>query len=109
MMTTNRLSLDEARQIADTIRQQLGGRKFEVMTGAHSFSFEPNGTLMFKLPAKGLRGYAVKISLNGLDLYDMEFIKLKRNYEFERETVENVYDDQLRTVFTKHTGLDTSL
>lgn len=102
----------DAKQVAATILEQLGGNKFRAMTGAHSFMSDTNGngSLTFKYPhRKGFSHSAVKITLNGSDLYDMEFIDMNRKMEFTRKTIENVYDDQLQSVFTSETGLVTRL
>lgn len=95
-------------EIAKTILEQLGGRKFVVMTGAKKF-LVGNRSLLFRLPAKG--GWAkrginiVTVTLNGLDLYDVEF---KRLFKLEVKTVaeeSGVYAEDLQKVFTEHTGL----
>lgn len=96
------------REIARTILEQLGGKKFVVMTGASGFQ-PGNRSLTFRLPAQG--GWAkhginiVSVQLNGFDLYDMQF---KRFYRLEVKLVEaatNVYAEDLQAVFTNHTGL----
>ncbi len=100
----------EAEYTAKTIAAQLGGNRFQAMTGAHSFTFDADGSLTFKYPTrKGFKLSAVKITLNVLDLYDVEFIDMKRNYEIVKKSVNNVYNDQLQSVFTAETGLYTSL
>lgn len=54
-----------------------------------------------------------RITLNGKDLYDMEFLKKKRGvFEFGMETVKKFEDlmcDQLKDVFEEFTGLRLSL
>lgn len=96
------------REIARTILEQLGGRKFVAMTGAQSFLVGDH-SVTFRLPAKG--GWAkhginiVKVTLNGLDLYDLEF---KRLFKLEVKKVaeeSGVYAEDLQKVFTEHTGL----
>lgn len=100
----------ESKQVAETILAQLGGGRFIAMTGANSFTSGENGELTFKYPRrKGFSHSAVKISLNVMDTYDVEFIDMRRNMTFERKTIANVYNDQLQTVFTAETGLLTSL
>ncbi len=104
------LTATERKEIANIILGQLGGNRFIAMTGANSFSFGENGELTFKYPhRKGFAISGVKIAVNAMDLYDMEFIDLNRKNEFTRETVENVYCDQLQDVFASKTGLRTSL
>ena len=100
-----------AKQIADTIRMQMGGNRLAVMTGAKNFTFDTNGELSFRIPRAKNGINCVRISLNGLDLYDMELIKIKRGtYELiEINKATNVYNDQLQAVFTENTGLYTHL
>lgn len=96
------------REIARTVLEQLGGRRFVAMTGARNI-LAGNRSLSFRLPAKG--GWAkrginiVTVTLSGLDLYDVEF---KRLYRLEVKTVaeeSGVYAEDLQKVFTEHTGL----
>lgn len=97
-------------QVAQTILQQLGGNRFCVMTGAKNFVGGEN-TLQFKLPARFAKQgiNVVKVTLNALDLYDVEFGKLWGvNYKVI-ETVEGLYFDMLQKTFKDITGLDTHL
>jgi hypothetical protein len=102
-------------QVANTILQQLGGRRFTVMTGAHSFSGGPN-SLTFKIPRNNARRIAaVRITLTPADLYDIEFLAFRGsfragNYRVETvATCSGVYCEDLRSLFTSETGLATSL
>lgn len=94
-----------ANSIAETILAQLGGRKFIVMTGARDFVGSPDA-LSFKLPRPSPFN-AVRITLTSLDLYTVTFYKGKM-FKPVKE-VAGVYADQLRSVFTSATGLETSL
>lgn len=96
--------------IAETILEQLGGRKFCVMTGAKHLMSYDNG-LQIKLPSNfatdGIN--VVRISLTPSDEYSIEFGKLcGLNYKVLR-TVDGIYCDMLQEVFTRYTGLDTHL
>lgn len=105
---------------AKTILQQLGGNKFIAMTGAKNFVALENG-IKFNIGRNSSKANTVKITHNGLDLYDVEFIKFtpfKFNMktgairEEKSETVatlENYYDDMLQDGFTRITGLNTYL
>lgn len=97
-------------QVAQTILQQLGGKKFIAMTGASSFSGSPD-TLSFRIPkTKGIAG--VRITLDQSDTYTMTFVRLKKVNgftDYDNIVVAGVYADQLRSIFTKETGLYTSL
>ena len=60
--------------IANTILNQLGGNRFVAMTGAKNFVALENG-IRFKIGRNKSKANTVKITVNGLDLYDIEFIK----------------------------------
>ena len=105
------MDTQEAKRIAETILAQLGGHKFGVMTGARNYRFDTDGSLSFMLP--GNRINYVKITLNSLDLYDIDFRHTRRRRGFYEQTVishhDNIYADMLRGIFEKETGLRTSL
>ena len=95
--------------IAKTILEQLGGNKFRVMTGAKNLMGFENGLVM-KLGRNSSNSNYLKITLNSMDTYDMEFAKLTRMGEKKSVTeYNNIYNDMLRSVFTEHTGMYTSL
>ena len=93
----------DKRQAAVTLKQ-LGGNKFIAMTGAKNFGFGANG-LSFKIGRNAKAVNYVVIDLNGKDLYDIKFQKGTRVLK----QVNDVYADQLQKIFTKHTGMYTSL
>lgn len=98
------------REVAAIIYSQIGGDRFKVMTGAHSFSAAEQG-LTFKLP----RGKYFFVKLNGKDLYDLS---LWRSGYFRgdkwiqadcKKKSHDVHVEQLQETFTEMTGLYTSL
>lgn len=98
--------------IAQTILQQLGGKRFAVMTGAHTFT-DDGDALTFRLPGKS--GYVkdginvVRVRLTAADDYEVEFFRHRgMTWEIVYKT-DGIYCDQLREVFENHTGLRTSL
>lgn len=98
-------------QIAQTILAQLGGNKFLAMTGAkHLMYSDKDRFFSFRLPRAAKNGINhVKITLNGSDLYDVTYGKVRGlNYTVVAE-VEDVYFDSLRESFEYRTGLATSL
>ena len=113
--------------VANTIRQQLGGNRFDCMTGARLHLAHPaengnRGALSFHLPRGAKDGINyVKITLMGSDTYTVEFIKigprpsLKQMMAGKEQTIttvkklEDIYADQLPTVFSRVTGLDHRL
>jgi hypothetical protein len=92
---------------AETILEQLGGRRFIAMTGAKQFiKWDAKKMITFKIP-KGKDGIRfIMITLNGKDLYDMEFQTLSGRTV---KKVNDVYNDQLQEIFTENTGLYTHL
>jgi hypothetical protein len=95
---------------ANTILAQLGGNKFLAMTGAKHLMTGGND-LTFKLPSRFAKDgiNCVRVTLNGMDLYDVEFMKIRGAKVSEVASVEMVYADQLAGIFTAKTGLDTAL
>ena len=90
------------------ILDQLGGSKFIAMTGARDLLAGPD-SFHFKI-GRNKGGYkGVKIDLDNMDLYRVTFWKLNRKYELVSNVFYGIYADQLQSLFTKHTGLDTHL
>lgn len=105
-MNTTRSNL----QVAETIQLQLGGGRFDVMTGSHSFVGDVN-YLSFQVGRNPKGVTHVRVTLDANDTYSITFYKFNRR-TLELKTlasVDGVYADQLRATFTTHTGLLTSL
>ena len=97
-------------EVAQTIKSQLGGRIFSVMTGAKNFIAINGGVLSFKVGQNCKRVNRVSVLYDtASDLYDMEFGRVWGSNYKVLEKVEGVYFDQLQGVFTTHTGLETRL
>jgi hypothetical protein len=102
--------------VGQVIYEQLGGNRFKVMTGAHSFTADRN-SLTFKLPVKSNSGRikGVLIELTPEDTYTMKFFREAGSFkqgDYRIEMVKeytDVYCDQLQGLFTLTTGLYTSL
>lgn len=106
---------EEQQQIAQTILAQLGGNRFVAMTGASSFSSwhatgNIRGGLTFRIPQTNkIRARSVQIYLMDTDTYRVQFATMKK-YDFViLATHDDVYADNLRTIFESVTGLYTSL
>lgn len=102
---------------ADITLQQLGGRRrLGVMIGAYDFFSDNDGqTLTFKFKMCK-EANCVKITLNAMDTYDIEFIKIgrlsKKTWTVpvrKVKTYEGVYADQMQEVIESFTGLYMSL
>ena len=95
--------------VAREILNQLGGNKFRVMTGAKNLMGFENGLVM-KIGRNSSNSNYLKITLNSMDLYDMEFAKVSRMGEKKSvREYNNVYNDSMVEVFEKHTGMYTKL
>jgi hypothetical protein len=99
------------KKVAQTILKQLGGNKFIAMTGSKNFACD-NTKLTFRFPQNGPRGeksnYCI-IKLNGLDLYDVTFKRIRGVKITDVSEHNNIYDDMLQGLFTMCTGLNTTL
>ena len=103
-------SVNEARLDPKQLLQQLGGNKFIMMTGAKNLAVDKaKNTLHMKIGrnAKGVNH--LRIKLTGADLYDMEFLQVRAGKVKVKAKVKGIYADQLQKMFTKHTGMYTSL
>ena len=103
-------SVNEARLDPKQLLQQLGGNKFIMMTGAKNLAVDKaKNTLHMKIGrnAKGISH--LRIKLTGADLYDMEFLQIRAGNIKVKAKVKGIYADQLQKMFTKHTGMYTSL
>jgi len=103
------MTRDEAKQTAETILRQIGGRQFMAMTGARNMAFDHDGSLSFRFPGHGTGPNYCKITLNGLDLYDMTFARIRGGHVKDVDQHGGLYFDQIRGVFERVTGLRTSL
>lgn len=111
-----------------TIAEQLGGNRFLAMTGSKFLYHgqDDNGYvyLVVKLARNQSRSQYLKIQYNSMDLYDLEFFRIKRtqNPEYKAigikiyneehiilKTFEGVYGEDLQEIFTDVTGMYTRL
>lgn len=95
--------------IAQTILEQLGGRRFVAMTGTKDFVSGEN-YLKFKLP-RGVKNKAthVMITLQPNDTYFVEFLKWNgKGLVFKAVSQHNeIYCNTLQELFTTETGFYT--
>ena len=101
----------DSMSVANTILAQLGGNRFTAMTGAKNF-IGGSMFLGFEIGKNSSPANRVTITYSqARDLYSMTFLKAKRGGldTVELKRFDNVYADQLRSVFTEYTGLETSL
>jgi len=100
-----------AHEVANTIHAQLGGNRFDVMTGSYAFTTYIRNNcagLQMRLRRNSANARGLAISLDeATDTYTLYFYN-KRNAE-PFKTIERVYTEDLQHVFTSVTGLYTSL
>jgi len=94
--------------VANTILEQLGGRKFVVMTGAKNPVGSEN-SLSFRLPKAAKSINAVKITLDPSDTYSVEFGRVHGGVYRVIEKHSDIYCDQLVSLFEQTTKLVTRL
>ncbi|HJG89326.1 hypothetical protein [Barnesiella viscericola] len=99
--------------IAQTILEQIGGRRFAVMTGSKNFTDLGNGLLM-NLAKNTTSANRLEIIYDEVtDLYNMRFYRKtfsKKTFESKTKDIakyEGVYFDMLEYIFTEETGLYT--
>ena len=102
---------EQRKEVARIIAKQLsrggGYGRLQCMIGASNFVVLENG-LSFRFPRNGRDGYKVnyvKITLNGLDLYDVEFGRIHGLKYTVVTKHENAYNDSLEDLFYNATGL----
>jgi hypothetical protein len=103
--------------VAQTILEQIGGRRFLMMTGAKNLTSRADGLSMV-LP--DTRYGKSRVSVNGtifvfavilspMDDYTLRLCSVKNFESKVIEEVQGVYCDQLEDIFTSMTGLYTRL
>ena len=97
------MSENQKLQVAHTILEQLGGPRIKHFLGTKFFVGDSN-SLMFDYDGC-LASNKVKITLNDMDTYDIEFYQI-RGTEFETvETLNDVYAEDLIGIYERTTGL----
>jgi hypothetical protein len=94
--------------IAQTILDQVGQRPLWLLGASDLIADDKS--LMFKF--RGCKQYSkIRITLNALDLYDIEFIKLGRAPKFKVtiDRMDNVYATDMHKLIEQKTGLYLSL
>ncbi len=92
--------------IGETIFQQIGGGTYFMLGGKCGLQLE-NG-LSFRIRGSKEVNY-IKITLNAMDLYDMEFGKIWGSKYTVKANHKNVYADMMHGLIEQETGLATRL
>ena len=93
---------------ANETLKQLGGNKFIAMTGAKDF-IKSDNSIGFKIGRNNKNVNFIKITLNSMDTYDIEFINIRKFKSSIKSEARGIYWDMLQEIFTQHTGLHTCL
>ena len=96
------------KKVAVEILRQLGGNRFIAMTGAKNFGCT-NNSFVCQIPMKKDRISHIKITLNALDTYDLEFISIYGSKYKLVSTFEGAYNDMLKDIIEDKTGLYLTL
>lgn len=96
--------------VAIEILRQLGGNKFLAMTGARNLACD-NNSMSFQLSQNMTRDRIshVKITLNAMDTYDIEYFNIRGTNIKKVDTFECAYCDMLVDVVSERVGLAFSL
>lgn len=96
--------------VANTILSQMGGTsRLSAMIGANSFVGSDN-SVAFRFKARASNGSnAFRVTLDPSDTYTIEFLSLRGSSRKVKETLSDVYAEDLKPIFEKKTGLYLSL
>lgn len=111
METLNKVSVDQANEVAHEILNQLGGAgRLRAMISAHNFISHQDkmGGLSFRFKGSTKANYC-KIILNGNDYYDIELGKVHGLRYTVQDKSEDMDSDQMYEHFQKFTGLTLTL
>lgn len=104
------ITTEKEKEIYKNILNQLGGNKFNVMTGAYNHTMSTGEYFNFACRFKGSKkANYIEIKLNSNDLYDIKFYKIGKIKCLCVKTFENISCDNLKSTFESFTGLYTSL
>lgn len=96
---------DEDIAIAQTMLNQLGGKRLELMTGAYGFIYSPSArALSFKFQSSPTAN-CLTITLDADNTYSLEFWLIQDAAFTLVERYDEVYFDQLIDLFESTTGL----
>ena len=97
-----------AYEIEQETLRQLGGNKFIALTGAKNF-VAGDGVLAFRIPKASQGINAVRITLMPSDTYNLKFFRIYGADMKLMAEADDIYNDQLQSIFTAKTGLYTHL
>ena len=90
-------------EVAQTIINQLGGMgKLKAFTGAYGFATDGNN-VAFRIKNRSVN--SIRITLNGKDLYDIKFWRIRGVDMKLIKEYTDIYNDQLISLFEENTGM----
>lgn len=93
-------------EVTNTIYAQFGGARSMVMIGGSASSVDENTLgIRFKATAQNKSKYVQIHYSYGSDTYTVTFYSLRKGMAAKLETFDDIYADQLQTLFTNQTGL----
>lgn len=109
--------LKESKQVSETMTKQqaaetllqLGGRKFMMMVNAKLNPILGPKGFGFSIMRNSKGVNYVRINLNSMDTYDIEFIFTRAGKDKIKSTAKGVYADQLQDTFEQHTNLSVRM
>jgi len=97
-----------SQEIAREIYRQFGGNQAMAMIGGTPVADKRALHIRFKARSTNKANWFI-IELNGLDTYDISFIRVWGATRKVIKEYANIYCDQLREIFERETGLYLSL
>lgn len=96
--------------VANTILSQMGGTgRLGLMIGANNYTGRNDGvTFRFKSRAKN-GSNCFRVTLDPSDTYTIEFISVRGTSVKVKESLSDIYAEDLTRIFTEKTGLYLSL
>ena len=101
--------MENNKEIASTILNQLGGRGFLKMTGSFNLVIGQRN-LKMKLRKNKSGATHLIVELDEWDTYEMKFFKISKIFNVEIvEEYGTIYNEELQDIFTEVTGFDCVL
>ena len=94
--------------VAKTIIQQLGHKCLYMIGAKKPYSVWADG-VNFRIGRNLGRWSSISITLNGTDLYDVTFYRLRKHKITAEKTHTDIYFDGLHELIETETGMATSL
>ena len=89
---------------AIVIMNQLGGNLFCTMIGVKKIMAVENGVI-FNVTTNKLKCNYVQVTLNGSDLYDIQYLSIRAGKRTVKHEDNNVYAEDMIELFEQNTGL----